>query len=476
MMKLQISKFIAASMVVIAAFTVSCGIDDANFNHPDNSVDSNGDVTEETGTGYLTFSSLAVTVNAESEDFNTKATDNTIDTGDYIVDIVNEDSDSEQEPISMTYNEIMALNDKIELAVGQYTLKAKSYSDELASLGWDQPEYASKEYSFTITEGETSEFADDVICTLANIKATVKLSDELLAKFKSENLEETDTPLTVTLQLGDVTATYSLNEAGELVGEAGDVVYFAPQDDNDTIVMTLSGMYNTAADGDEAKYVAVEWSQEIAGVAAGQYRNITINLASTGTGSSEIEVSVVSTLSNNVVDVDIMNGSFFENGEDALDLDGDNSGEDTDETPDDDATLTGGLAIVWDGGDLSVRHTISSSSTLSVVINITSETGIDSLSLQINSDVLTEDMLSEMSLSQNMDLVNPETDNMASALGELGFPTGDAIEGQTSLTIDITEFMPALAGIANSGDETDFVITVGDASGTNTETIMLIVE
>lgn len=458
-------------MVVIAALAVSCGLEDIDYNNSDN-VTSGGSSSEDTeiGTGYLSFSSLELLVDLESEDFNTTKSDDTnsddansddtIDTDGYFVTITNEDPDSEQESITMTFAEIKALSDGVELLAGNYTLSARSYETQIEALGWDTPEYASKDYSFVIAESEVSEFVDDVICTLANIKATVALSEELLSKFKSEDLEADDLPLTVIVEFGGIEAIYTLDENGDLVGD-GDVAYFAEQEDNTTMTLSLSGMYNTAAEGETAEYVAISWSQEIEDVAAGQYRNITISVSSLNEGTTEEE--------------------------------------NEDKEEENDSTSIATCTIEWrDGEDGTiyyladetsdgVRYEISTTTTLPVVIDMTSQTGITSLNLQINSDTLTEEELAGINLSQNMDLVNPATPEMEGVLNEFGFPTGDDIttclneesgeyEPRKELVLDITIFMPLLAAISDSGSMTDFVVTLGDASGTCTKTIMVIVE
>lgn len=487
------------TMVAVAALTVSCELDNVDFSNPDdNTTNSGGGSSDsEAATGYLSFSSLSLVVDLESEDFASTKSGDEINTDEYFVSITNDDPQSEQEAILMTYSQIKELGGEVELLTGTYTLSARSYETQIADLGWDKPEYASKDYSFVVSEGETSEVADDVICTLANIKASVTLTDAVLAKFKSEDLGDDDTPLTVTLQFGDVVATYSLNAEGEFTGADGDVVYFAVQDEDSSIVMTIVGMYNTAMEGEDPKYTKVEWTQEIEDVAAGQFRNITIDVASTADeGKVNLNVTIEGVVSSTDVDVDVTDGSFYDKGEADL-SEGDTDGEDgegstegeggteggtegednTDDKEEDVVTPTPGevtCSIEWrDGYDFDTRYDISSTISLPVVIDMTSESGITTLLLEIISDVLTDEELAGINLAQKMDLINPATEQMEGALQELGFPTGDDIEGQTELVFDITSFMPMLALISPVDSETDFKVTLGDASGEVTKTIMV---
>ncbi len=89
-----------------------------------------------------------------------------------------------------------------------------------------------------------------------------------------------------------------------------------------------------------------------------------------------------------------------------------------------------GLSINWVGSDFDTRYDIDINTTLSVVIEIEAVNGIKSLSVGINSAILTEEELSGSNLSSNMDLVNPASEEMEANLKALGFPTGDDVEGE----------------------------------------------
>ena len=60
------------------------------------------------------------------------------------------------------------------------------------------------------------------------------------------------------------------------------------------------------------------------------------------------------------------------------------------------------------------------------------------------------------------------------ALEGLGFPTGANVQGQQSLSFDISGFMSLLSMLNKKGN-CDFKLTVTDASGTNVKTIQLYV-
>ncbi len=134
-----------------------------------------------------------------------------------------------------------------------------------------------------------------------------------------------------------------------------------------------------------------------------------------------------------------------------------------------------GPTIVWDGGySFDETHDINLDGTgTPVVLFMTSQSGFTGLTVDIDSDTLTDAELSGLYLASHMDLVNPATSDMASGLAALSFPTGDQILGQTSLTFDINEFMPTLCSIAPNGSVHKFKLTLSDASGDTVKTLNL---
>ena len=123
--------------------------------------------------------------------------------------------------------------------------------------------------------------------------------------------------------------------------------------------------------------------------------------------------------------------------------------------------------IVWNGYDIKERHTYAPGMTCD--LHITADGGIADFVVNIISNDLTDEELKGVNLAANFSLVNDS--QFFAALGGLGFPTGDAVEGKKEVDLSITTFLAILAGYA--GDH-DFEMTVIDAAGqSTTETIML---
>ena len=112
--------------------------------------------------------------------------------------------------------------------------------------------------------------------------------------------------------------------------------------------------------------------------------------------------------------------------------------------------------IEWEGHDISQRY--EATAELQAKIKITAAAGIREFKVEIISDVLTSQVLEGIGLTTSFDLIHPG--QYAEILKGLGFPTGDAVLNQTSVSFDISPFMP-LIPLLGSGDS-DFKLTVTD--------------
>ncbi|MEG2772317.1 MAG: DUF4493 domain-containing protein [Alistipes sp.] len=121
------------------------------------------------------------------------------------------------------------------------------------------------------------------------------------------------------------------------------------------------------------------------------------------------------------------------------------------------------LRIEWVGYDLSVRHTITPDMT--AVVNVSAKEGIAGFSVDIISDILTPEILNMVGLSTHLDLVNPASPEMGEMLKQLGFPVGADVLNQTAVSFDITQFMPLIPQLSQTGGYADFKLTITDRTG-----------
>ena len=133
--------------------------------------------------------------------------------------------------------------------------------------------------------------------------------------------------------------------------------------------------------------------------------------------------------------------------------------------------------IVWVGYDIKQQHTVIANET-TCMIRVTAPAKIDEFIVEIVSEAITDDMLALAGLTRRFSLVTAtEVDaqgndtgvNVAEGLKNFGFPTLDAVYGQTLITeeqLNITSFLDLLAMLGPA--EHEFVMSVTDMAGCTT--------
>lgn len=137
--------------------------------------------------------------------------------------------------------------------------------------------------------------------------------------------------------------------------------------------------------------------------------------------------------------------------------------------------VTEGPTATWvndRGGQLDVSFQLDPNDLPPVELKVESKTGITDFKIEISStNQEFAELISTMFSTNNLDLINPGSN--AETLASLGFPTGDQVRNQTSLSFDISQFMSALAVF--SGEHT-FKLQVTDANGQIAKSLILIVK
>jgi hypothetical protein len=112
-----------------------------------------------------------------------------------------------------------------------------------------------------------------------------------------------------------------------------------------------------------------------------------------------------------------------------------------------------------------------------VGVEITAPGKIASLSCQIVSEypAFSAAALAAMGMTDKFDLVNPGA--LAPVLAQLGLPSGDAVLGKTSLTVNVSPFIPMITMLyseAAGAFDVSFVIAVEDEAGTKASSSMML--
>lgn len=366
-----------------------------------------------------------------------------VDLSNYLVTVV----DANGEPVKQwTYSQMPELPTFEE---GSYTVKVAS-GEEPVTAAWDAPWFRG-EQAFSIKANEITDVAV-VKCTLANIRVTVKFTDDLV-KASAGDLK------VVVRSEGAQSLTYTPSET-----RSG---YFAAVDG----LVTLSVAFTGTVSGTEEKF-----TKAVTDVAAGQHRIITFGLKTNPneppTPSGGIDPTDGINVSTEVIGEDLTADVPFE--EEILDP-SDRPGQEGDDPnkpvgPDDPQPPVGddsvvfsssldnvnGLDYVYDLDDFIAKG-------YKADLTIDVPAGIAKVMVKIDSDVLTPDALTELELKDEFDLVNPGNPTLEEKIHTLGFPTGSDVKDKTNVTFDITGFMTPLSFLG--AGHSDFVITVTDNEG-----------
>lgn len=416
---------IFATLLVLAVLLPSCDKED---------LFPCGDSDGKTGT--VNFRKMVVEVNSGENEV--RAAD--VNVGEFLVEVTSASGSTEY---AGTYAEMPEV---LTLPVGGYTVTAKSPSNPDAA--WETPYYEGKQ-TFTVKENEVT-FVDPVVCKIANVKVTVKYDSRLLAVM--------DDDCVVTVQTGaGSTLQYSKTET-----RSGNFRYVEGEG-TATLVATFRG---TVEENYEENF------RTYTDVAPGNHYIITYRLKTpggeepdvTGTINPGVNVDAVVEVVDMNLNIDVEDDILDE-------TDRPQQGEDKPDKPDnpDPEKKAPAISATINGNTVDFDKTQDVADQMTVLVNITSEAqgGFTDLTIDINSTTLTSDILSGVGIGTNLDLVNPGS--MKLALESLNLPTGSDVKGKTSLSIDISQFVPLL-GIYGAGDH-KFVVTVTDANGTTVRTL-----
>lgn len=379
-------------------------------------------------TGTLRTRGLKVSImNSE----NTKAAPE-ININDFTVEILKEGT---SEPFrSYRYGDMPEV---VELPVGTYT--ARAFYGENPAAAFDAPYYKGEtESPFSIKADEITELADPIVCSFANIKVTVYFDQALTDAMSADSK--------VVVNAGQ---TGSLEFTKAMEGTPG---YFAYVDNSQTLTATFIGLVED--------YQTTE-SKTYSDVKPGNHYKITFKLhqPDPGKGDGDLDLKVDATVITEDLNLEI------DPDDDIIEDDMRPKEDEGDDKPD--PQQKGPKIEAEKPIDLDKVNDITDG--LTCVLNVTSTTGITAFTVEIKSDKLDATELGTIGLGTNLDLINPGS--MEESLANLGFPLKDAVLGQKSVRLDISQFMGML-GMLGSGNH-DFILTVTDSTGTTVKTLKL---
>ena len=217
-------------------------------------------------TGMLTFENFTI---HSALDVEVVAKSVSEATGDYIINIYNEDGDLVK---TVTYAEVKQSDYGIELPAGNYSLEVLSGTLEVAAF--EAPVYGAKEVFSIVAGGKTS--LDEITCKILQCAATVDYDDAL------KEIMTGDGKTTVEVAAG-YPLTYNLSYNGGNISREERIGYFSMESGAKTMVVTFSGKVN----GSTQKMTKV-----ISGIKAGELRQIRFIKKVNAEGDATIDITV----------------------------------------------------------------------------------------------------------------------------------------------------------------------------------------
>lgn len=410
---------------------------------------------EGAGEGRLNTQSILAEVNTvedekEDEDVTKKATSrSSIDLSPFLVDVVRTSDNANV--ASWTYATMPQLP---TFAVGSYKVQVRSRV--LKDAEWSAPYYLGSQ-TFDIRNGEVTDVGP-IVCKLANVRVTIDYGPKLLAATGGEGFT--------------ITVTSTPGVYLQYTGKETRSGYFA-YNGQTTMVARFQGRVNG---------VNEDFSHVLENIAPGQHRKLTFrlnynpNVPDDEVGTIEGQGIVVSCSTKTVnVDGNVIQEEDIQESGDRPNQEEKPKPEDPQPGDEDKITFTS-ETLANDNGNV-LDDTPNNADDFGegkkeAKIHIHSEAPIASLNVKIESDFLSESMLSGVGLTSEFDLANPVKNgtDYTEGLKGLGFKVGDEVKGETDLDFDITTFMPL---IAMAGDH-KFIITVKDENGVSKTLSLLI--
>lgn len=426
-------------------------------------------------TDIATLHKSALSIDVRSEDNDPVHPTRTVDMNDCRLVIYGPDAQVES---SFKLGE---MGSTVSIKTGRHLITAELGTDNLQA--WEAPFYKGCSSSFDVNPGDGIKSLDPIVCHLANVKVTVD--------FDSSLGESSDLKVEVSVVSGSsLTFVQGETRAGYfgkiLTGFDGE-----HQGDPVTLYATVSG----TVDGGY-----VEETKTLSNVKAGNGYKLNFRMSNpntSGTGSvgmddeesfkidAVVNIKDLSEGGNTSIDPgeeEVMTGVVI-GGQEGTGGGGHQSGDDPGKDPNgedpgkdpgtDPGTETkGGPSITINAPlDLDKANPVTEGMTCVLTVKSEAEDGIQTFDVVIDSETLTEDILTDVGLGKNLNIAKTPED-FVEGLESLDLPVN--VKGRQEVEFNISQFMPLL-GIYGAATH-KFVVTVSDANGTVTKTLTLVTE
>lgn len=377
--------------------------------------------------GNLSLSSMKVGVNLDVDVVYLESrAESEIDLSNYVVTIYDKYS---QRAGQWVYSEMPEI---VSLAVGTYTVEVKSAAEP--SNGFDIPYYKGTA-TCEVKENQVTEGLE-ISCKLANMLFTVEYDESFQDKISED--------VVTTITIGE-------NSLQIPASESRKAYLIAPDSETASMEVNLKG----TIDGE-----VIDYSEHFDDVKSGvhniiKYQFIPVSDGSVAGGAFSVSIAIDSSLTASDESVSVNPGP-----EPGID-DFPTGGGEGDNLPTIVGTNFNGNSFDISNDVLEVPTTINGNNPLPLQVTLSAANGIAHVYVTIDSETLTEELLTDVGLAASFDLAEPG--ELEKGLQGLGFPTGAAVVGQTEILFDVTKFTPLLGiyGVASH----NFIIRLVDQQG-----------
>lgn len=377
--------------------------------------------------GNLSLSSMKVGVNLDVDVVYLESrAESEIDLSNYIVTIYDKYS---QQAGQWVYSEMPEI---VSLAVGTYTVEVKSATEP--SNGFDVPYYKGTA-TCEVKENQVTE-GPEISCKLANMLFTVEYDESFQDKISED--------VVTTITIGE-------NSLQIPASESRKAYLIASSSETASMEVSLKG----TIDGE-----MIDYNERFDNVKIGvhniikyQFIPVSDGSESESGGAFNISIAIDSSLTGSDESVSVNPGP--EPGIDDFPTGGDEGG---------DSPTIVGTNFNGDSFDISndvLEVPVNMESPLPLQVTLSAANGIAHVYVTIDSETLTEDILTAVNLAASFDLAEPG--ELEAGLNGLGFPTGAAVVGQTEILFDVTNFTPLL-GLYGTASH-NFIIRLVDQQG-----------
>lgn len=328
-----------------------------------------------------------------------------------------------------TYSEMPEI---VSLAVGTYTVEVKSAAEP--TNGFDVPYYEGIA-TCEIKENQVTD-VPAISCKLANMLFTVEYDESFQDKISED--------VVTTITIGE-------NSLQIPASESRKAYLIAPDSETASMEVNLKG----TIDGE-----VIDYSEHFDNVKSGvhniiKYQFIPVSDGSVAGGAFSVSIAIDSSLTGSDESVSVNPGQ--EPGIDDFPTGGGEGGD----APTIVGTKFNGNSFDISNDVLEVPVNMDMEHPLPLQVTLSAANGIAHVYVTIDSETLTEDILTGVNLAASFDLAEPG--ELEAGLKGLGFPTGDAVVGQTTILFDVTGFTPFL-GLYGAASH-NFIIRLIDQQG-----------